>query len=222
MDFENDELLEKHMLKTDQLISEGKIPSSSKVIPVHDSLGNLQWVLPTNQVIEIIRNVRSFALTDCICRTTYKRCNRPVDVCLVLNDYADLYVKGGKARYITLEEAVTQLKLANEKGLVHLTLFDPKQHIAALCSCCECCCKNLQIMIKFHRPDFITYSDYVAKAEPEKCIQCGKCIERCVFGAQIKNGEDQVEYHPEFCYGCGLCSTTCPTQAITMNLRKQL
>jgi len=55
-----DEELEKRMLMFDGWVKEGKIPSSSKVIPVQQSLAGLQWVLPTQQVLEILRNSRSF------------------------------------------------------------------------------------------------------------------------------------------------------------------
>ena len=44
---ERDEELEKRMHMFDGWIKEGKIPSSTKVIPVQQSLEFLQWVLPT-------------------------------------------------------------------------------------------------------------------------------------------------------------------------------
>jgi uncharacterized Fe-S center protein len=213
-----DNFLEERLLRYDSWISERKIPTSSKVIPIHESLNNLQWVLPTNQVIEILRNARSFALQDCSCRTKYKRCDKPIEVCFLLNDAADKAVNRGEARYILLNEAIQKLKIANESGLIHLTIYNPEQHIFALCSCCDCCCHDLQIMKVYKRPDFIAHSDYIVDVDTAKCINCGKCVNRCVFGAQVKN--NSIEYHRDYCYGCGLCLTTCPTSAISLILRK--
>lgn len=220
MDFKDkDEYLEERLAKFDRWIKEGKIPSSSKVIPLAESVSGLQWVLPTQQVFEILRNMRTFALANCMCRERYKRCDNPLEICIFTNDTADQQVAEGKARYITLEEAKEKLKLAHEHGLVHLTFYSPNQYIYALCSCCECCCHDLQFMKKYQRPDLIAHADYIAEVDASACVQCGICVERCVFDAQEKKG-DAIVFHREKCYGCGVCVTTCPAGAIQMKLRK--
>lgn len=217
-----DEFLEKMIRKYDEWMTDGKIPVSSKIIPVNESLNDLEWVLPTNQAINILRNSRAVALQDCICRTKYQRCENPVNVCFVTNDFADMMVSKGRAVYVTINEAIEKLRLANERGLVHLTLYNPEQHVYALCSCCDCCCHHLQIMKMYKRPDLVAHSDYIAEVDACKCVNCGQCVERCVFGAQVKKDQEEtvVEYHPEYCFGCGLCKTTCPTDAISLKLRR--
>jgi len=215
-----DEFLEERMEKYDRWIKEGKVPTSSKVVPVVESLSGLQWVLPTQQAVEVIRNMRSFALANCGCRERYQRCDNPMEVCIFTNDIADQYVKDGKGRYITLDEAKDVLKKAHEHGLVHLTFYNPDQFVYALCSCCECCCHDLQFMKKYQRPDLIAHADYVAEVDLNACVQCGVCIDRCVFDAQKKE-DDTVVFHQDRCYGCGLCVTTCPTNAIKMVLRQK-
>ena len=216
---ERDEALEKRMHMFDGWVREGKIPCSSKVIPVQQSLGALQWVLPTQQVLEILRNSRSFALADCLCRTTHKRCDNPLEVCFYTNDVADKKVEKGDARRVDLQEAADVLKLANAHGLVHLTIYNPEQHVYALCSCCECCCHDIEFMKKLGRPDLVVHADYVASVDEHTCLQCGACAERCVFGAQVMQNET-VFFRRESCYGCGLCVSTCPSDAIRMVLRK--
>ncbi len=213
-----DEWLEERLERYDGWIREGKVPTSSKVIPTHASMSGQQWVLPTQQVLEIVRNARSFALADCGCRTRYKRCDHPVEVCLYTNDVADAMVAEGKARRVSLDEAKERLKIANEHGLVHLTFYKPDQFIYALCSCCECCCHDIQFMKKYQRPDLITHADYVAEVDADACIQCGACVKRCMFGAQESDGKT-VTFHQDRCYGCGLCVTTCPANALKMKLR---
>ncbi len=213
-----DKALEKRMHQYDRWVKDGKIPSSSKVIPVQQSLGGLQWVLPTQQVFEILRNSRSFALAKCLCRTTHKRCDNPLEVCFYTNDVADRKVDKGEARRVSLQEAQQALKLANAHGLVHLTIYNPEQHVFALCSCCECCCHDIEFMKKLGRPDLVAHANYVAVVDTDACDHCGVCTERCVFGAQICESEAVVLYQDK-CYGCGLCVSTCASNAIRMVFR---
>lgn len=215
---ERDEELEKRMHKFDGWVKEGKIPTSSKVIPVRQSVECLQWVLPTQQVVEILRNSRSYALAPCACRTKHKRCDNPLEVCFYTNDVADKFVEQGIARRVSLEEATEVLKLANEHGLVHLTIYNPEQHVYALCSCCECCCHDIEFMKKLGRPDLVAHADYVAAVDGNLCTDCGVCADRCIFGAQIMQDGKHV-FRQKRCYGCGLCVTTCPTGAVRMVLR---
>ena len=215
-----DEYLEERLSKFDRWVKEGKVLTASKVVPVLESLSGLQWILPTQQAIEILRNMRIFALADCTCRDHYKRCKNPLETCIVVNDVAEQWIKENKARAISLEEVKAVLKKAHEHGLIHMTFYNPNQHIYALCSCCECCCWELQVMKKYRRPDLTAHADYIAEVNHEACAQCGVCVQRCVFGAQEKTAENVV-FHQDRCYGCGLCVTHCPTGAITMKLRKE-
>jgi Pyruvate/2-oxoacid:ferredoxin oxidoreductase delta subunit len=215
---DRDEALEKRMRMFDGWVKEGKIPCSSKVIPVQESLAFLQWVLPMQQVLEILRNSRSFALANCDCRTKHKRCDNPLETCFYTNDVADKKVEQGEARHVSLQEAAEALRLANEHGLVHLTIYNPEQHVYALCSCCECCCHDIAFMKQLGRPDLVAHADYIAVVDRDACEQCGACTQRCVFGAQ--SGESgAVVFHQDKCHGCGLCVSTCASNAIRMALR---
>ena len=57
-----DEFLKSFSDKYDKWREEGDFEFSSKVIPVKESLVTQQWVLPSEQVLEILKNARSFAL----------------------------------------------------------------------------------------------------------------------------------------------------------------
>jgi len=214
-----DTFLEERLTQYDQWVRERKVPFSSKVIPVRESLTTQQWVVPTEQVMEFLRNARSFALTHCTCRIHYRRCDNPLEVCFLLNDAADRYVAEGIGRSVSLEEAVEALRQANERGLVHLTVYEPDQYVYAVCSCCSCCCHDLQFLRLYHRSDLIARSEYVAQTDMAACTHCGDCIERCVFGARVwKDG--QMSYDAAACYGCGLCVTVCSVDAIVMQRRQ--
>jgi len=214
-----DAYLEERLARYDQWIQERKIPTSSKVIPVRESLSVEQWVAPTEQVLEFLRNARSFALAKCDCRSRYQRCDNPLEVCFFINDYADRYIAEGKGRPVSLEEAEARLREANERGLVHLTVYNPDQYVFAVCSCCACCCHDLQFLKVYGRGDLIAHSEYVARTDEDACIHCGDCIERCVFEARAWDG-DRMIYDPDACYGCGLCVTVCPEGATAMRRKE--
>ncbi len=217
--YENE--LRERLERYDRWMAEKKVSSASKVIPVEQSLETKEWVLPTEQVLDVLSRAKSYALADCICRTKYQRCDNPREVCFLLDEYGDKWVEQGKARRVSLEEAQERAALANEKGLVHLTFNSPKGYIFALCSCCSCCCHDLQIMIRLGRGDVIARSDYVAATDPEACIDCGECVDRCVFEARTLE-DDGLRYDPDKCYGCGLCLTVCPTGATEMVIKAEV
>lgn len=213
-----DPFLEKWVVKYDRWLNEKQITYSSKVVPVSESISAKQWVLQTDQAIDILRNARTISLQKCVCRMHYKKCDNPVEVCFLLNDVGDKAVSNKIARHVSLSEAVDILKYANEKGLVHLSLYMPDHQVFALCSCCPCCCHDLQIAKIYKRKDLVVGSGYVAVTDPEICVHCGECIERCVFGARTFS-DGRMTYFPEACLGCGLCVTVCPVEATVMELK---
>ncbi len=199
----------------------GRITNTSKVIPIGESLAAKQWVIPTQRVEHYIKNSRCVALTHCRCRTLGKKCDSPTETCFLFNDVGEKAISDGRARKVTLEEARQYLALADKAGLVPMTLFDPEQHILALCHCCPCCCHDLQFMINQKRDDLVAQADYAAVQDSAQCSNCGICVERCHFGARSMV-DGSLALDPEKCYGCGLCVTTCPEDAISMQRREQM
>jgi MinD superfamily P-loop ATPase len=129
------------------------------------------------------------------------------------------WLEDGYAREVTLDEALEVITLANKNGLVHLTLHMPDHELFALCSCCSCYCHDLQLLLS-HGKDYITVkSDYVARDDPEKCSDCGLCMDRCGFKARYFENEKMV-FDQDRCCGCGLCLTTCPEESISLRRRE--
>jgi len=213
-----DPFLEERHATYQAWLDQGQISFSSKVIPVAESLDAEQWVLPTEQALTILRDARSVALQDCECRSHYGRCDGPLEVCLLLNDVGDQLVARGEARHVSLDEAADVLKKANQSGLVHLTLYRPDHQVYAICSCCWCCCHDLQIIRLYEQKELMVHSDYVAVTDVEACIQCSACVDRCMFDARV-SVDGGIDDNPRTCVGCGLCVTVCPVEAIVMALR---
>lgn len=207
-----DPFLEKYLKQYDKWLDAGEISYASKVVPVRESFDAQQWVISSEQALEILRSAETIALTNCVCRSHYKRCDHPLDVCVLLDEIAAKYVAKQNARYVALKEAEAVLKNANQGGLVHLSFYMPGNKMYAFCSCCDCCCHDLQLMRLYGRSDIIARSEYVVTTDSEACNDCGECIERCFFGARTWQ-EEKMDYNPEACYGCGLCITVCPEEA---------
>jgi ferredoxin len=213
-----DEWLEKYIDKYDRLISEKKIAFSSKVIPVNESLNQVQHILPSAQVEEILKGAELITLAKCICRLKYNHCHKPLEVCFVLNDAGKKWIADGYSRPVTLAEALEVITLTNKHGLVHLSLYMPDHQVFALCSCCSCCCHDLQLLLSYGKDYLTVKSDYLAVDDPEQCSNCGICIDRCGFKARTFENERLV-YDQDKCYGCGLCLTTCPENSISLRRR---
>ncbi|MFH2059100.1 MAG: 4Fe-4S binding protein [Pseudomonadota bacterium] len=213
-----DKNLKTYITKYDRWLKEKLISHSSKVIPVNESLDGIKHMIPSVQAIDILEKAHLITLAECICRQRYKRCDKPLEVCFILDETGEKWIEKGLSKKIDLAFAKTILKQANEHGLVHLTLFKPDHKVFALCSCCSCCCHDLQLVLAYGKDYLLLKSDYIAHDEPALCQDCGQCIQRCQFFArQLK--DNQVSYDPEKCVGCGLCITSCPENAITLGLR---
>jgi electron transport complex protein RnfB len=119
----------------------------------------------------------------------------------------------GMARQIDEKELADLLKMGEEKGLV-LSPSNAKE-ITNICLCCDCCCAILGMLKKSERAADQIQSSYQAKIDPDLCVLCGTCEERCQVQA-IKEGDDSYEVDTAQCIGCGVCVPTCPDEAISL------
>ncbi len=81
---------------------------------------------------------------------------------------------------------------------------------------CDVDAADMHLLMK---PDFAQsedfYSGVLAEINPEKCIQCGLCAEKCRFDAIPVINKQHVVKKLD-CEGCGYCAKICPVEAITM------
>ena len=190
-------------------------------LPVNVEVEAEHRVLDLSEVEKLLRNAKNIVLQDCGCRTDKRNCNSPLDTCVSLDvedDYVERYSQY-HPRFVTVEEALYGLRRSHEAGLVHMAyVLKGSDKVSPICSCCPCCCHTLGGLTRFGISTQVLTSRLVAEDDDSKCIDCGKCVERCVFGARaMVDGEKS--YDAVRCFGCGLCVSTCPTQAVGLKER---
>lgn len=194
---------------------------SGVTIPVNLKIEFEHHVLNMENVKRILSNARTIALMDCGCRSIYGHCDKPINVCLDLNEVAEKNIASGLlgARKITMDEAIQVLQKTHEAGLVHMAYghgeFYKPGVINSVCSCCSCCCGILGGVLRFGLYPHLLTAHSTTVTDLSACIGCGVCVDRCQFGARALVG-DTLSINQDLCFGCGLCVSTCPTHTITL------
>ena len=192
-----------------------------KVLPVEENIRADTVLLPFYRIEESIRGARRIAVAECICRKearlTGGGCDAPLETCLNFGVAAEFYIENGMGREITAEEAIEIVLKADRAGLVHAGVNT--KHLSNICNCCSCCCASMKgITRRGHDKHKYMNALFEARIDPDTCVACEACVERCPVGA-IASG-DPPWVHREKCLGCGLCAGVCPTKAITLHLRE--
>ena len=91
-------------------------------------------------------------------------------------------------------------------------------HLGTICNCCGCCCVFLETKRKMGLHT-ISASSYVAQVDPERCVACGTCEDRCPMGAIAVGDEDIAAVDENICIGCGVCTPICDPEAVELSLR---
>ncbi len=189
----------------------------ARVIPVQQAIPATLHVFPYEEAAYYIRTSKYVGLSDCPCRVSWKRCDKPIDVCMPLGYSAKYLADRGAAKLITVEEGIAVLGRAEEAGLVHCA-SNTRDKIDYICNCCPCCCGILGAITRLKgavsRPESNFYSTINAK----NCTGCGVCIDRCPTKAITV--DDVAVVDQTLCIGCGLCVSGCDFEAAAL-VRKE-
>jgi electron transport complex protein RnfB len=194
-----------------------------RTIPVGKSIEAKQHIMPYEEAENLIRSQSKILVAPCICRREHamvgQGCDKPEETCLVFGAGAYYYQRRGVGREIGQAEALAILQKADEAGLV----LQPSnaQKPINLCCCCGCCCQVLKTLKRQPRPAELAASPFVAAADPEECIGCGVCLDRCQMEALSLDDEDKVVLDLDRCIGCGLCVSTCPSGALSLQRKPE-
>lgn len=187
-------------------------------------------VMTYEKASEVIRQAGYGAIALCTCRHKAshlgKECeiDAPMDVCTTLGNIARMSVAKGWAREATVDEMLEVLDRTHKMGLVHLcdNVFNEP---AFICHCCGCCCEVLGTIKEFGI-SAAHPSNFIPDVDPDKCVKCGICAEKCPIDAikmsDAGNSSDMPEVTKQICIGCGVCASACLTGALTMTQRTEL
>jgi len=84
------------------------------------------------------------------------------------------------------------------------------------CNCCGCCCGVLRGITHLGLAEAPQRSNYRAVVNPDECIACGLCIDRCPVDAIANDQDDKALVERPKCIGCGVCVIGCASEAIEM------
>lgn len=190
-----------------------------KTITVNKEISAGHMILPFEKMSEFIKTSRKIAVINCACRTK-KKCEHPLETCLVFDYYADFMVERGFGRYLSVEEALELLEKTEKAGLVHSTI-NTQIKPQFICNCCTCACLILRGLTELHNPRAIAKSNFLPMRDDANCKRCKICVRICpmeanAYHAPHDNEPERILFFEERCIGCGLCAYHCPNNAIKL------
>lgn len=182
-------------------------PAIHRVVPAQKAVKS-EWILPYDDVKQILMKAKTFRLRDCICRKQQelvgRKCSFPLRTCLGFSAFE----APPSSCDVSREEALAFLDRAEEIGLVH-TVSNVIKGIGYVCNCCGCCCGILRGINEWGIENSVAHANYYAAIDRDECVGCGTCRNRCqVHAISERDGVSVVDL--EKCIGCGLCATGCP------------
>jgi H+/Na+-translocating ferredoxin:NAD+ oxidoreductase subunit B len=194
------------------------LPHVHRVIPAQSAVKS-EWILPYDDVKQLLESGKVFHVRDCICRTQQefvgRKCDFPIHTCLTFFNYE----RPPRPGDISKQEALDLLDEMEKIGLVHTVSNLIEGHFY-VCNCCGCCCGILRGLNEFGLEGSIAAANYYAEINNETCIGCGLCEKRCqVYAISMIDNKAVVDL--DKCIGCGLCATGCPVGAATLSLKPE-
>lgn len=159
-----------------------------RVIPIEKSIMGETRRASYEEVSKYLNENNLFSVSDCSCRTAREVMGEGCghlkeDMCIQMGHAAEYYIRTGRGREITREEAIEIIKKAEENGLMHqIPNTDGPGKTHAICNCCGCSCLSLRTAGMFLNTDMVR-SNYVSRVDKDKCVACGECVENCCVNA---------------------------------------
>jgi ferredoxin len=114
------------------------------------------------------------------------------------------------------KEALEALRRHEAEGLCHTIWTFETPFIGGICNCDQSDCLAMRAAFRAKTPLFFK-AEYVARADPDLCNGCRRCLKLCPFGAMFYSAaRRKVEVNPKACYGCGICRSDCQPKAISL------
>lgn len=164
-----------------------------RVIPIEKAIQGETRRASYEEVSKYLNENKIFSVSDCACRTVREAMGEGCghlkeDMCIQMGHAAEYYIRTGRGRQITREEAFEIIKIAEANGLMHqIPNTDGSGKTHAICNCCGCSCLSLRTAEMFLNNDMVR-SNYVSQVDKDKCVACGECAAVCPVNA-LKLGQ---------------------------------
>ena len=164
-----------------------------RVVPVESAIQDISDAEDYDKLSYYLNKYDIFSVSPCSCRASRTSigdgCGHlDEEMCVQMGKGAEHYIKTGRARQISREEALEIIKRAEDNGLMHdMPNIEEAGESSAICNCCSCACFGLRVGLMFGARDVIR-SNYVAEVDEAKCVACGQCVENCPANA-LKLGQ---------------------------------
>ena len=164
-----------------------------RVVPVESAIKDIPNVSPYERLSYYLDKYDTFSVSPCSCRASRTSigdgCGHLAEeMCVQMGKGAEHYIRTGRARRITKEEALEIIKRAEDNGLMHdIPNIEEVGDSAAICNCCACACFGLRVGLMFGARDAIR-SNFQAEVDEAKCVACAQCVEVCPANA-LKLGQ---------------------------------
>ena len=159
-----------------------------RVIPIEEAIEGETRKASYEEVSTYLNENDLFSVTNCSCREAREVMGEGCghlskDMCIQMGFGAEYYIRTGRGRQITREEAFEIIKEAEDDGMIHqIPNIDGPGKTHAICNCCGCSCLALRSAGMFENTDMVR-SNYVATIDEEKCVGCGECVDACHMNA---------------------------------------
>jgi NADPH-dependent glutamate synthase beta subunit-like oxidoreductase/NAD-dependent dihydropyrimidine dehydrogenase PreA subunit len=171
-----------------------------RVIPIERAIDGESRNASYEEVSKFLEESKFFSVSDCACRTAREASGEGCghlkeDMCIQLGHAAEYYIRTGRGRAISKEQAYEIIKKAEDNGLMHnIPNLDGFGKTHAICNCCGCGCFAMRNTVGYANPEF-NRSNWQAQVDKDKCVACGECVENCPANA-LKLGQKLCTHTP--------------------------
>lgn len=179
-----------------------------RTIPIGTAIDAEASVATHEQIKTYLDQSDIYSVCDCECRySAYlagESCILPYDDAEIqIGEEAEYYIRTGRSRQITREEAEAILLRYERLGCVHAVFNNEGTNkTSIICNCDGDSCGILR-HVKWFRTPNASRSNFTSTIDPVKCVACGACVEACPMNA-IRMGntfcsvDDQVPQWSHF------------------------
>jgi hypothetical protein len=143
------------------------------VVPVESAIRDNPAATDHEKLSYYLSKYDTFSVSPCSCRASRTSINDGCghlaeEMCIQMGKGAEHYIRSGRAREITKEEALEIIHRAEENGLMHnLVNIEEPGESSAICNCCSCACFGLRAGLMWGARDAIR-SNFEAYVDESK------------------------------------------------------